>query len=507
MPGTVNDELVEAILAREGRKDAEFNSGIITADRYLKTLLSCAGSDQCNKFASTKSMSFQDQLTKAAKSLTYNNDEMVVDQDVDFRKSFEIDDLDGNRLELPKNCLMVFRHTLTSPKKDRDGDILRTQGARPDPKMLLLFQHTHTLPIGKMLGIAEHNSKRLKLYSAIVDMNELSHDSAVMVDNKMGRFSHGFRALDFTKVKEDDGNGRTTSPGGFDIKEFEIMEESLVSVPSNTDADTEEILLSLVESKKMTSSLMKSYGKKIREKRPASVNIPGRFPIDLNITVNGKSITANTEEENNNETEDIESGSEKVAPGTGTKCGCGCNGAPGGCSGKKPASAETHDHEHDEKAPANNEVVCPECGAKMSGAVCPKCGYGKTGVEKGIEVEGEKAGRVISGSNMGKLRQAKDHLKDLHVAEPMMSQGGKARVQAAHALVSDVIGSGGASPVGDTVVNGIERSVELTAKDAMAFFISNSTDVEKSKMFGILSTMKNIEVREKRAQSFKSLRK
>lgn len=498
MPKTIHDELVEEILARNGQKNAQFNSGIITADRYLQTLSECVGSDLCYRFASKGNVSFNDQMIKAAKTLTYNNEDMEVQDQVDFTKGFNVEDMYGVPLELPKNCLMVFKHTLTSPRKDRDGDILRTQGARPDPKMLMLFQHTHTLPIGKMLGIAAHTKNTLDLYSSIVDMNELSHDSAVMIDNKMGRFSHGFRALDFTKVKEDDGNGRTTSPGGFDIKEFEIMEESLVSVPSNTDANTQEVILSLVESKKMTSLLMKGYGKKIREKRPLSLNIPGSFPIDLNITVNGKSITA--KENKDHETEDIESGSEKTAVGTGRKCGCGCNGAPGGCGGKKPTPTETHEHdESTEKAAADNEVVCPECGAKMSGGMCPKCGYGKTDTKE--TVEGEKSGRVISSSNMGKLKQAKDHLKDLHTAEPMMSQGGKARCQAAHGLIKEVIDAA-PTPNSDT-----ERSAEITVKGAMSFFISNSNDADKEKMMGILNTMKSIQVRDKKAATLKSLRR
>ena len=43
---TAHDELVAEIQAR-GSKGAEFNSGIITADRYLRTLQECVGSDMC----------------------------------------------------------------------------------------------------------------------------------------------------------------------------------------------------------------------------------------------------------------------------------------------------------------------------------------------------------------------------------------------------------------------------------------------------------------------------
>ncbi len=180
-----------------------------------------------------------------------------------------IKDKDNNTLDIPKNTLMIFRHVLTTSNKDRDGDILRTDGATVDPSMLLLWQHVHTLPIGKMLGIAEHTKDKLSLFSAIVDINELSHDAAVMVENKMGRFSHGFSADEFEKLEGEEDN----LFGGFDIKKFSIREESLVSIPANADAETEEIILSMVEGGKLTSSVMKEVGTSIRERRPVSSSV------------------------------------------------------------------------------------------------------------------------------------------------------------------------------------------------------------------------------------------
>ena len=262
---SLNDKLLAAIKARSSRK-TEFNYGITTADRYVRTLKDLVGIENCYKFACTKHSSFNDVLEKSARTLVYANPEMEKEQTLFFKE-------DGtdlpSEIEAPKNTLMLFRHVLTTPKKDRDGDVLRTQGAEVDPKMLLLWQHVHTLPIGKMVSVAEHTENKLSLVSAIVDMNELSHDAAVMIDNDMGRFSHGFRAMEFDELKEEEGE--VTSPGGFDIKRFEIMEASLVSVPSNTDAETEEILLGLVESEKLTSRIMKECGKSIRERHPLTV--------------------------------------------------------------------------------------------------------------------------------------------------------------------------------------------------------------------------------------------
>ena len=253
-----NEALLGALQLRR-QKRTEFGYGILTADVYARTLLECVGSDACYKYAATKRTSFDDVMRKAARTLVYSNPEMVIEEK-------RVDDA----ADLPKNTLMTFRHVLTTSRKDRDGDVLHSDGAEVDPKMLLLWQHVPTLPIGKSIRVYKQSSKRLVMVSAIVDVNELCHDAAVMVDNGMARFSHGFRALEFTEIKDKDGEDEFN---GFDIKRFEIMEESMVSVPSNVDANTEEILLSLVENGKLTSPLMKEQGRSIREHR--SVIVPG----------------------------------------------------------------------------------------------------------------------------------------------------------------------------------------------------------------------------------------
>lgn len=335
--------LVTAVRSR-GQKQTEHNYGILTADRYLKTLLECVGHDLCNRFCAKGNVSFNDQLKRSESRLTYNNPEMVI-EDIfgEFKKEFSLKDTFGQEVELPKNTLMVFKHILTSPKKDRDGDILRTQGAVIDPKMLLLWQHNHTLPIGKMLGIVSHTAKNLSVMSCIVDMNELSHDAAVMIDNKMGRFSHGFRALDFSENKESEDFGEPTGPGGFDVKRFEIMEESVVSVPSNTDAEVEDVFLSLVSGGKLTSPLMKAQGKKLFEKQPKSFNI----------------------------------GFENERKSKEESCTCG----------KSHTSEETDENHGEEKKSDGEEMkTCPKCKAPMKDGVCTKCGYKKAVDEAVVEV-------------------------------------------------------------------------------------------------------------------------
>lgn len=260
-----NDRLLDDIRSRPVR-NAEFSYGIRTADQYVRTLLECIGSDACYKFAATRRTSFNDVLDKASRTLVYSNSEMVVEDKQ--TSSFSLPGAPSG-VEVPKNTLIVMRHVLSTPHRDRDGDILRSEGASLDPKMLMLWQHIPTLPIGKCLYTAQQDESGIKVVSAIVDIGDVAHDAAVMVDNDMLRYSHGFRALEFQEMKED---GMT----GYDITKWEVMEESGVSIPSNITAETEEVFLSLVEGGKLTSGLVKECGKSIRERRPTSMAVQYR---------------------------------------------------------------------------------------------------------------------------------------------------------------------------------------------------------------------------------------
>lgn len=373
-----NKQLLDEVRTRF--KQTRFNYGILTADRYVETLRDRIGSDACYRFAASRHASFEDVLRKAASTLVYANPDMVVEE-IEFSKKagYAPEQLDG--IELPKNTLMVFRHVLTTPRKDRDGDILRTGGAKVDPKLPLLWQHVHTLPIGKMLRIVEHNSKKLSLISAIVDLNEVAHDAAVMIDNGMGRFSHGFRALSFDKVKGSrEGNNERPDAGSFDVKEFEILEESLVTVPSNVDAETEDVLLSLIDGGKLTSGMMKEFGKELHANRPTSVGIKyresvGDFSreIEAGNAADFKEVfgvtSKETDDENLSGDRSGEAGGEgqgnQDAPGTSEKADDGGNEDDG------------------TKAPPNSQVegFCPECGAKVKMPAflkeyeCKECGH------------------------------------------------------------------------------------------------------------------------------------
>lgn len=555
----IHEQLVQSIQLRE-QKQTEWNGGILTADKYIRTMQECVGSDLCYRFASKGNVSFDDILRKSTKTLTYNNPEMVIEDTYsDFEKAKTSNDWD---FELPKNTLMVFRHILTTPRKDRDGDILRTQGAKPDPNMLLLWQHVHTLPIGKMLGIVEHNSKRLEVVTAIIDMNELSHDAAVMVDNKMGRFSHGFKALEFDSIKEEEG--RVTSPGGFDVKAFEIMEESLVSVPSNVDAQTQEILLSLVEGGKMTSDLMKEYGKEIREKRPTQSSLSGLdVPINLKLTINGKDL-------NNAD----QPGDGKDAAGTagkGTKCGCG------GSSEKTDAN-RNEDQAATEQTQDKEVISIEKCGAMETSKDRPiqtsgfvgwipgswedierklrdkarvyligkgivndaddwplvlgtfqdyvilvyESKYYKvswsthdgqpvyTGAPKEVDIQmsaevkeklgsltSEKAGKVLSQRNYKMIKEVADDMDEIH--EGCATRGTKALCKQCKGKLMDVLKSTGMEDEQP------KQTQEITTKSAMSKVISDCSIEERNHLIKTLQALNEMEAKTKQTQAYRKL--
>jgi len=217
-----NAELVKAVRDR-GMTATRFGYGIVTADRYVAGVLECSGQTDTEKAAILKD---------AATKLTYSNEETVADV---FEAGSGIKDF-CKRLDVkaPKNTLMVLENVLTSSKVDRDGDIMRSDGAELDPNMPLLWHHMLPMPLGRMLRVLSRSPKEVKVATAIVD-TEAGRDAATLVEFGALRFSHGFRPLKFQPMaKAVDPEKCPTA--GFDVQRFEVMEESLVTVPSNTDA-------------------------------------------------------------------------------------------------------------------------------------------------------------------------------------------------------------------------------------------------------------------------------
>ena len=263
------EKLLKAIADRRerGAKQA-FGYGITTADRYLSHFAKCAGDDVCQENlcrAKAGSVNWDELVKEAASRPVYSHDEMEIEKGFTTNSSDFKGVLKNKEIEIPPRTIMVFRNIVTTPKGDRDGDILRTDGARVDPKMPLLWQHLHTMPIGKYLETVDHNAKLLRTTNAIID-SPLGNDAAQLIEFGALRISHGFMPLEIEELQESKSDHSMWI--GYDIKQYEIWEQSVVSVPSNVDA-----VIETFSRGKLADPTVKSWAKKISDSRPLSLNV------------------------------------------------------------------------------------------------------------------------------------------------------------------------------------------------------------------------------------------
>jgi hypothetical protein len=272
MSNTVHQTVLNAIRGR--KTGGKFGYGVTTADKYVKSI---TGTDATSvkRFGKTDTSTL---IKEAAEKLTFSQNDMTFSEK--FASGNWKSELPGNvHDELLKlkdaNILMVFKNVITSNKEDRDRDILLTDGAEVDPKMPFLWQHVHSLPLGKMLMVADHTKSLLSAWTVLFDLpgnEKLAQDAAMLIDNDALRISHGFipKSIADRQWKKDDPDERMP---GFEIKTFEIMEQSGVSVPSNTDAEIQNVVFSLYSGNKFASPYAKSWAKSFYDDR--TLVVPG----------------------------------------------------------------------------------------------------------------------------------------------------------------------------------------------------------------------------------------
>ena len=202
--------------------DSLSGNGISTADKYFRSVEMCFDGGFCpiKMFPEAPQGSWENMIKEAESRLVYSAADMAVEE---FRKE--------GPAGLSAGAVADLDIIVTSTRKDRDGDILETAGAKLDPKAPLLFHHIPMEPIGKLVTELGRNSTQLRAKVAIID-TETGRDAAQLVEFGALRISHGFRPLKFKPLKD---NGEGMMPG-WHITEYEIMEVSLVTVPSNVDA-------------------------------------------------------------------------------------------------------------------------------------------------------------------------------------------------------------------------------------------------------------------------------
>jgi HK97 family phage prohead protease len=240
---------VKAIAAKGGR------NRIVTADGYLKTLAKCSGGLCPTDRARYTGPEFEKRVKEAASIPVYRNDFCNF---VSFNKSgLKAADADTNPRALAP--IASIQAIYTSTKEDRDSDILEAGGAEIDPKMPSLWQHDSTSPIGAHREVLSQDKSKVLGRFEIAD-TLLGRDAAYLAEFGALRISHGFRPREFEPITEKSGGHEIVT--GFHVLKYEMMEISLVSVPSNTDA-----VIEAFHRAKLASPMAKSWGKSLDEHR------------------------------------------------------------------------------------------------------------------------------------------------------------------------------------------------------------------------------------------------
>ncbi|MGH7193432.1 MAG: phage major capsid protein, partial [Candidatus Saccharimonadales bacterium] len=228
-----NQQLLAAIGARRR------SLGIGLAAHYLRELQVCLGGGCPSRLLDgVTPRQWRTWMTAAKQKLVYHHPEM---RPIAARGVLRGDRATGASLHsapatdelgtpnIPPHTIATFPAVITTTRQDRDGDVLETSGAQLDPAAPLLWQHLPDLPIGRLLSEGQRTSDRLTGSFAIAG-TALGQDAALLAEHGALRISHGFLPTAWEPLDIDDPSA------GYHILQFQILEVSLVSVPSNPDA-------------------------------------------------------------------------------------------------------------------------------------------------------------------------------------------------------------------------------------------------------------------------------
>jgi hypothetical protein len=234
--------------------------GIGTADTYLREISQCLGGGACSRaFSMNSPAGWETALKAASQRLTYCDPGMVIEKSGGAATKSPA---------VPANALMVFDCVITSSKQDRDGDILDPEGAELDPYMPLLWQHIQTEPVGRLIRGLGVSNDRVRGRFAVID-TKLGEDVVKLIEFGALRISHGFRPIKYEPIFAEKHVARNEeSFEGYRVHKCEILEGSVVSVPSNTDAAIEGFHKS-----KFHHPAVKSWAKFLSDGRPLVVAV------------------------------------------------------------------------------------------------------------------------------------------------------------------------------------------------------------------------------------------
>ncbi len=453
-------EQLQALLDSLATRNRKSRWGIGTAHTYLSDMIGCLTGGACpaKLFDLTSEAQWAEFIEKSKSQLTFCDDELVIES----TKDATLDELAANvtaMMKTPKGTILRFGHVITTTRKDRDGDVLESKGAIVDPRMPLLWQHISAEPIGKFLGETKHTSDMVSGISVILD-TELGRDAAVLVEGEALRISHGFDPKKFEPLKDKDA--------GWHIKEFEIQEVSLVSVPSNIDA-----VITNWDHGKLHHPIVKGWAKREFDNRPP---ISGwRKEVDPKLSMKV----------------DFESGQVEITgaaekPVDEKACTCGAEDKAKQLKAIAESGALTINQMREAlglpPAKANEATTRAEMLAEHTEQPAK-------GAAEQINDAIEKAGRALSGKHEKCLKDACSHMKcamgHLKDMDDDMSLACHTMVSKAHDLTQQVLSGNQkpTDPVNPADPNGeeadYERSVESIAADFTAEVLKDGADLDK----------------------------
>ncbi len=172
-----------------------------------------------------------------------------------------------------------YNTIMTTSERDREGDILRSSGAKIDGSMPVLWQHMPYMPIGRLIKVISQDDNKVEIRNGLAGVSMIA-DVMVLMDCKALRTSHGFRPIKYDELRDEQGNYL----GGYDFEEYAVMESSLVSVPANAGA-----IITGWENNKFITPIIKAYGQGLFNSRQTIVKggwDKNSQPGGLNLTVN-----------------------------------------------------------------------------------------------------------------------------------------------------------------------------------------------------------------------------
>lgn len=247
-------------------RSRESDRGIITADRWLRSVEECVdGKCPSGLLEGVTAAQWRGWIKAASQKLTCPNGQ--IDESAGWQKA-----IDGN--SLPPHTIATFPAIVTTTRQDRDGDVLESKGASPDPLAPLLWQHIPDMPIGRALSFDAPTQNMLQGRFSIAS-TALGQDAALLAEHGALRISHGFLPTKWEPLDQRDPFA------GYHILEFKILEVSLVSVPSNPDA-----VIEAFSRDKLTHPLVKAWARAKFKERPSIASVG----IDLRALPPGTTI-------------------------------------------------------------------------------------------------------------------------------------------------------------------------------------------------------------------------